>query len=75
MKFWYFVKKYLFKSVKQPFKQDLSKGKEGTVVIGDHDLRTKDESEQIVEMKSFIIHENYNSNNFANDICLIKDHF
>ena len=65
----------MIKSLKKPFKQDLSKGREGTVVIGDHDLTTKDESEQIVEMKSFIIHENYNPNNFANDICLIKDHF
>ena len=54
---------------------EISQGLIGKVVVGDHDITWADGKEQAVSIMSLMSHPNYNSDNFANDICVIKKSF
>lgn len=42
------------------------------IVAGEHDLKAKDQAEQLVEYEDFVIHPSYNHTSKENDIAVVK---
>lgn len=50
----------------------MSGQKKATVILGAHNLRKHEESQQSIHATHFVVHENWNSYRIQNDIALIK---